>query len=144
VISGVWLSAIVLLAIRAGGFRSVDLFFGTGSSNIAQELIMFFGVIAMIVPAAFLVGTRANCQYICWLPPIMIAGTAIRNRVGWPALHLEAKADLCEQGGTCNTGCPMNLDVMDRTLRDDLHHKECTLCGSCVDACPRGVMGYIL
>ncbi len=142
VISGVWLSAIVLLAIRAGGFRLIDLFYGTGSSTVTQELIMFFGVIAMIVPAAFLVGTRANCQYICWLAPIMIAGTSIRNRVGWPALHLKANAELCEQCGTCSTVCPMNLDVMDRVLRGDLYHKECILCGSCIDACPHGAIRY--
>lgn len=142
VISGVWLSAIALLAIRAGGFHSVDLFYGTGSSTITQELIMFFGVIALIVPAAFIVGTRANCNYICWLAPIMIAGTAIRNRVGWPALHLKAKAELCEQCGTCSAACPMNLDVMDRVLRGNLYHKECIMCGSCIDACPQGAISY--
>lgn len=144
VISGVWLSAIALLALGAGGFHSIDLFYLTGSSTITQELIMFFGVIAMIVPAAFLVGTRANCHYICWLAPIMIAGTSIRNRIGWPALRLEANAELCEQCGTCGTVCPMNLDVMDRVLREDLYDKECILCGSCIDACPQGVIRYAL
>ncbi len=144
VISGVWLSAIALLALRAGGFQSIDLFYGTGSSTITQELIMFFGVIAMIVPAAFLVGTRANCHYICWLAPIMIAGTSIRNRIGWPALRLEANVEMCEQCGTCSTVCPMNLDVMDKVLEGDLYDKECILCGSCIDACPRGVIRYAL
>jgi polyferredoxin len=144
VISTVWLSAIVLLALRAGGFQSIDLFYGTGSSTITQELVMFFGVIAIIVPAAFIVGARANCHYICWLAPIMIAGTSIRNRIGWPALRLEANAELCEQCGTCSTVCPMNLDVMDGILREDLYDKECILCGSCIDACPRGVIRYVL
>ena len=144
VVSGVWLSAIVLLALSAGGFHSLDLFYGTGSSTIAQELIMFFGVIVMIVPAVFVVGTRANCHYICWLAPIMIAGTSIRNRIGWPALRLEANAELCEQCGTCSTVCPMSLDVMDKVLREDLYDKECILCGSCIDACHQGVIRYAL
>lgn len=142
VISGVWLSAIALLVLRAGGFQSIDLFYGTGSSTITQELIMFFGVIAIIVPAAFLIGARTNCQYVCWLAPIMIAGAAIQNRAGWPALHLVANSELCEQCGTCNTACPMNLDVMERVLRQDLYHKECILCGSCIDACPSRAISY--
>ena len=143
-ISGVWLSAIILLALWAGGFHSIDIFYGTGSSTITQEFIMFFGVIALIVPAAFLIGTRANCQYICWLAPIMIAGTCIRNRVGWLALHLEANAELCEQCGSCSAVCPMNLDVLEGVLRGDLYNKECILCGSCIDACPQGVIRYTL
>jgi polyferredoxin len=142
VVSGIWLSAIVLLAVRAGGFSSVDLFYGTGSSTVIQELIMFFGVLAMIVPAAFIVGTRANCRYICWLAPIMIAGTAIGKRAGWPALHLEARAESCEQCGACNKACPMSLDVMGMVSKGELHHKECMLCGSCVDACPHGAIVY--
>jgi len=144
VVSGVWLAAIALLAFSAGGFQSIDLFYGTGSSTITQELIMFFGVIAIIVPAAFLIGTRANCQYVCWLAPIMIAGTSIRNRIGWPALHLEANAELCEQCGICSMVCPMNLDVMNRVLKEDLYHKECILCCSCIDACPHEVIRYAL
>jgi hypothetical protein len=63
-ISGVWLSIILLLIIAAGGVRSIELFFGTGSSNVTQELIMFFGVVALIVPAALLIGIRANCKSI--------------------------------------------------------------------------------
>ena len=141
-ISGVWLSAIALLSLRAGGFHSVDLFFGTETTAITQELIMFFGVIAIIVPAAFLVGTRTNCQYVCWLAPIMIAGAAIQHRAGWPALHLAADTELCEQCGTCSTACPMNLDVMDRVLKQDLYHKECILCGSCIDVCPNRAISY--
>jgi ferredoxin-type protein NapH len=144
VVSGIWLSAIALLALNAGGFHTIDLFYGTDSSTLTQELIMFFGVIAMIAPAAFVIGTRANCKYVCWLAPIMIAGTAIRNHVGWPALHLEANADLCVQCGTCNDACPMNLNVMSRVLIDDLYQKECILCGSCIDACPYGVISYAL
>jgi ferredoxin-type protein NapH len=143
-ISGVWLSIIALLALSVGGFHSIDLFYGTGISTLTQEIIMFFGVIAMIVPAALVIGTRANCKYICWLAPIMIAGTAIRNRVGWPALHLEANADLCVQCGTCNDACSMNLDVMNLVLINDLYQKECILCGSCIDACPYGVISYAL
>ena len=142
VISAVLLSAIVLLAARAGGFQSVDLFYGTGSSTITQELIMFFGALAMILPAAFAVGTRANCRYICWMAPIMIAGTAIRKRAGWAALHLEAHTELCEQCGTCNKSCPINLDVMEGVLKGELYHRECILCGSCVDACPHKAIAY--
>jgi len=144
VVSGIWLSIIALLALSVGGFHSIDLFYGTGSSTLTQELIMFFGVIALIAPAALVVGTRANCKYICWLAPIMIAGTAIRHRVGWPALHLEANADLCVQCGACNDACSMNLDVMNQVLIEDLDHKECILCGSCIDACPNGVISYAL
>ncbi|MBN2228370.1 MAG: 4Fe-4S binding protein [Candidatus Thorarchaeota archaeon] len=60
IISGVWLSVITLLAFNAGGFHTLDMFYGTGTSTLSQELIMFFGVIALIVPAAFAIGTRAN------------------------------------------------------------------------------------
>jgi ferredoxin-type protein NapH len=144
VISGVWLAAIALLAIGAGGFHSIDLSYATGSSTVIQEVIMFFGVIALIVPAAFVVGTRTNCQYICWLAPIMIAGTALQNRFRWPALHLEANAELCRQCKKCNEACPMNLDVMSRVLDENLYDEECILCGSCVDACLQRAITYAI
>ena len=143
-VSGIWLSIIALLAFIAGGFQSVDLFYGTETSNITQEIIMFFGVIALIVPAAFIIGTRANCKYICWLAPIMIAGSTIRKRVGYPGLHLEADLNRCVQCGECNEACPMSLDVMSRVLSKDLYDKECILCGSCIDICPNEVIRYSL
>jgi ferredoxin-type protein NapH len=144
VISGVWLSGIAILTVSAGGFHSIDLLFGTSESTVIQEVIMFFGVILMIVPAAFAVGTRANCQYVCWLAPLMIAGTAFRNKVGWPALHLTVDASLCTQCGSCTEACPMHLDVMSRVLDDAIYHRECILCGSCIDACPNDVIRYAI
>jgi ferredoxin-type protein NapH len=142
IVSTILFSIVALLALNAGGFHTLDLFFGTQSSTLTQELIMFFGVIALIVPAAFIIGTRSNCKYICWLAPLMIAGNALRNRVGWPGLHLEAKADLCEQCGMCNSVCPMNLDVMSGVLEENLYNTECILCGSCIDSCANSAIRY--
>jgi ferredoxin-type protein NapH len=142
VISGIWLSAVALLFITAGGIHSIDVFYGTGSSTLVQEIIMFVGVIAIIVPAAFVIGTRSNCQYICWMAPIMIAGTAARNKFRWPALHLEAHSERCKQCGNCNDACPMNLDVMNHVLEGNLYDRECILCGSCIQACPQEAITY--
>jgi ferredoxin-type protein NapH len=143
-ISGIWLSAIALLFIAAGGVHSIDIFYGTGSTTLIQEVIMFVGVIAIIVPAAFLIGPRSNCQYICWLAPIMIAGAAVRNKFRWPALHLEADTEQCEECGKCSIACPMNLDVMNHVLEGNLYDRDCILCGSCIQACPQEVITYAL
>ncbi|MBN2228371.1 MAG: 4Fe-4S binding protein [Candidatus Thorarchaeota archaeon] len=72
----------------------------------------------------------------------MITGATIRNRIGWPGLHLVSDADLCEQCGMCNDACPMHLEVMNGVLDGNLYNKECILCGSCIDTCPNSAIRY--
>jgi ferredoxin len=36
----------------------------------------------------------------------------------------------------------MSIEVMDLVQAEKLETQDCILCGSCVDACPKGVIRY--
>jgi ferredoxin-type protein NapH len=142
VIWGLWVSAIVLLAIRAGGFHAIDPFFGLQQGTRAQKYILFFGVIALVVPASFLFGRWASCHYMCWMVPFMVIGTRIKDRVKWPSLHLKVDRDVCTNCEACDQHCPMSLDVCGMVQKGNMRNSECILCGNCVDSCLSGAIRY--
>jgi NAD-dependent dihydropyrimidine dehydrogenase PreA subunit len=76
------------------------------------------------------------------MAPFMIAGTKIKNTIGYPSLHLEADKRLCIQCKQCSNHCPMSLDVSEMVHSKSMANSECILCGSCVDACPKKTIKY--
>ncbi|MGE5623567.1 MAG: 4Fe-4S binding protein [Methanocella sp.] len=140
-----WLAAIVLLALKAGGFRQVQplyaMPFGTAIAD-PRAWIIYFGFVTLIVALAFLGGRRAFCHYACWMAPFMILGTRLKNRAAWPALRLEAEPARCNGCRTCTKNCPMSLDVEGMVKRGSLENSDCVLCGECVDGCRRGAIRY--
>jgi NAD-dependent dihydropyrimidine dehydrogenase PreA subunit len=72
----------------------------------------------------------------------MVFGRKIRNAVGWPALHLEADKDRCNDCRTCVKECPMGLDVNGMVRKGEMEKADCILCASCADACPQGAISY--
>jgi polyferredoxin len=142
-----WISLIVVMAIGAGGYWSIDPFFQIdGGLTLLQTeppwFIVYYIIIALFLGLAVIFGRRAGCHTICWMAPFMILGRKIRNLFLWPALRLEADEDACIDCSRCTKECPMSLDVNAMVHADTMENSECILCGSCVDACPKSVIHY--
>ncbi len=146
-----WISLIVWLAIRSGGYRTVDLLYHTqGGISVAGSAdrpifiayIIYYFVIALFVGLAVFVGRRAGCHTICWMAPFMIIGRWLRNRFGWPSLRLKADASVCADCKKCTSNCPMSLDVKAMVQDEKMENTECILCGTCVDNCTKNAIRY--
>jgi polyferredoxin len=78
-----WILFIVWMAVKAGGYHSVDLLLDTrngisvsGDANrpILYAYIIYYGVIALIFLPAVFIGRRGFCHTICWMAPFMMIG----------------------------------------------------------------------
>ncbi len=147
-----WVTAIVAGAVSAGGFHSIDPFLGTtggisvagsADSPVLAAYAIYFIVVLLFFGLAVVQGRRGGCHAVCWMAPFMIAGRALRNRLGaWPSLRLKADPAACTDCGACTRACPMGIDVDELARKGSMEHHECILCGSCVDGCPRSVIRF--
>lgn len=141
-----WISSIVVLAIRAGGYYKIDFFYmttyGLSVGNIQGLLTYFFVLVLLIVVPAFVVGKRSFCHHLCWMAPFMITGRKIRNYFHWASLQLQSNPEACKHCRTCTEQCPMSLPVEEMVHHKNMEHTECILCGTCVDACKEGAILY--
>ena len=141
-----WISLIVVLAIRAGGYSRIDFFYmttyGLSISNIQSLITYLFVLILLIVTPAFVFGKRSFCHHICWMAPFMILGRKIRNIFNWSSLQLRSAPETCEHCHTCTEQCPMSLPVEDMVNQKGMENTECILCGTCVDVCRHGAIEY--
>ncbi|NLF02039.1 MAG: 4Fe-4S binding protein [Anaerolineales bacterium] len=144
-----WVGLIAGLALAAGGLRRVDPFFQLpGGVTLAIPTdeggppwyVIYYLIVALFVGLAVVFGRRAGCHTICWMAPFMILGRKLRNRVGWPALQLEAGAGRCTDCMKCTLDCPMSLDVNAMVRAGDMEDAECILCATCADTCPHDVI----
>jgi polyferredoxin len=146
-----WLLLIVGMAVSAGGYRVVDLLYGTqGGISVAGSpdrpvyvayVIYYFVILTFLGLSAF-VGRRAGCHAICWMAPFMIVSRKLRNAFNWPSLRLKADPEVCTGCKKCTTNCPMSLDVNGMVQRRAMENSECILCGSCLDGCPNQAIVY--
>jgi ribulose-phosphate 3-epimerase len=91
-----WLITIILAFIMAGGIKGVDLFYMTNHGISVSDLtglIIYLFFVALITVLALAIGRRGMCHSICWMAPFMIIGTKIKDRLGYPSLHLEADSE---------------------------------------------------
>ena len=147
-----WIALIVFAVVRAGGYSSVQPFYGTvGGISVAGDAdrpiiaayAIYFAVVLLFFGLALAVGRRGGCHTVCWMAPFMILGREARNRLGaWPSLRLVADTPQCTKCGTCTGVCPMSLDVQSMVARGHMEASECSLCGSCADNCPAKVIRY--
>jgi len=147
-----WVTLIVVLAVRAGGYSSVDFTHltengisvaGSPDRPIFFAYMIYYIVIILFAGLAIVVGRRASCHTVCWMAPFMMTGRWIRNRFGWASLRLQADTSECVSCKVCTSGCPMSLEVHDMVQSGDMEDAECILCGTCVDNCKEGVIRYV-
>jgi polyferredoxin len=136
------LSAVILMAYKAGGFHSIDPFFGMNRESTTQDILLLFGVVVVIVPTALILGKQAHCHYFCWQAPILVAGTKVGELFRWPSLHLRIDSAGCSNCGLCDRNCPMSLEVTKMVKVGAIQTTECILCGNCMDSCPKGVIQF--
>ncbi len=142
-----WISIIIWLAIRAGGYTSVDFLYMTDhgiSVDAPMKYIIYYFVIFLMAGFAALVGRRASCHTICWMAPFMMIGRWIRNRLGWASLQLKINSEACTDCKLCTKSCLMSLDVNAMVQNDEMENLECILCGTCIDQCPSKVIHYAI
>jgi len=140
-----WVSIIIILAILAGGFHTINLLHLTETGISVSEpaaYIIYFTIVGLFVILSFTAGKRAFCHYICWMAPFMVIGTKIKNFFKWSSLHLEAASDKCKQCKICEKNCPMSLEVSKMVQSIYMKNTECILCGACVYHCQNGVIKY--
>ncbi|MDZ4177634.1 MAG: 4Fe-4S binding protein [Coriobacteriia bacterium] len=146
-----WMALIIFAAVRAGGYTSVQPLYGTiGGISVAGDVdrpivaayAIYLIVVLLFFGLAVKLGRRGGCHSVCWMAPFMIAGRAVRNTIGWPALGLTASRSACSRCGTCTSVCPMSVDVENRVASGRMEDSECVLCGTCVDACPNHAIHF--
>jgi len=140
-----WIGLIAFLAVRGGGYHTVNIlrFTWHGISVASLEMIvMFVGVVGIISILSLTTGRRGFCHYSCWMAPFMILGMRLQRILGLPGLHLESHAESCIHCGLCTKGCPMSLDVHEMVQEERIESSDCILCGTCVDTCPKQVIDY--
>lgn len=146
-----WVSLIVIGVVSAGGYRTLDVFYGTvGGVSVAGDAdrpivaayAIYFIVVMLFFGLAIALGRRGGCHAVCWMAPFMIAGRALRNVSSWPSLRLAADRSSCKACGSCTQTCPMSIDVQASVAARSMEHAECVLCGTCVDGCPQHAIRF--
>lgn len=140
-----WLGLIAFLAVRAGGYHTVNpLYLTEHGISVAslQSLVILVAVVVVISVLSLAAGRRGFCHYGCWMAPFMILGDRLRRALRFPGLRLRARAEACVHCALCSKDCPMSLDVHRMVQSGRMAASECILCGTCVDTCPQGVIGY--
>lgn len=143
-----WVCSIAVFTVASRGYKSVDFFYQTTSGlsiGNVQSLIAYYLVLfLLIVLPAFVFGKRSFCHHLCWMAPFMIIGRAIRNKYKWPSLRLEAETEKCVHCHACTENCPMSLPVEGMVSQNRMEHKECILCGTCVDGCGEKAISLLM
>ncbi len=131
-----WIALILYTAIR--GLHQVDFFYLTEnfvSIDSIYGVFLYLIIFGTIFTLSMVLGKRGVCHYFCPMSVLNICGTAIKNTVRWPSLHLETNPENCTGCKRCSKACPMSLNVMEMVRLEKLNHSECILCGECTVAC---------
>ena len=143
-----WIITLIVLVVVNGGYERINILFDLekyyGISILNPSAVpVYFIVLTLIVSLSFATGRRGFCHYSCWISPFMIIGTAIKEKIKYPSLHLVSEKEKCIQCKICSDNCPMSIDVMnDMVSSIKMYHSECILCGECIDCCPKNVIHY--
>jgi len=141
-----WISSIIVLGFRAGGYSRIDFLYmtkyGFSVSDVQSLISYLFVLLLLIVFPAFVFGKRSFCHHLCWMAPFMILGRKIRNTFNWSSLQLISDSEICKHCHTCSEHCPMSLPVEEMIKHQCMENKECILCGTCVDVCKQGAISF--
>lgn len=140
-----WILTIIVLALLAGGFNSVDFFYQINDGISVSDkfgYIIYYFFVGLIVLLALAGGKRAFCHYICWMAPFMVIGSKIKSVLPIPSLRVRPIKDNCKSCKSCDGKCPMSLPVSTMVQQDSMENTECILCGQCVDTCTKGALKF--
>ena len=140
-----WVGTIVALSIQVGGIKQVDFFYQTWNGISVSEpegYIIYYAVLIVILLVALIGGRRSFCHSICWMAPFMQLGILLRRVLHIPGLQLTADSENCISCKQCTSNCVMSLEVMERVKTGKIDSLDCSLCGECVDTCPKNVIQY--
>ncbi|OLS30388.1 MAG: putative electron transport protein YccM [Candidatus Heimdallarchaeota archaeon AB_125] len=150
-----WLTFVIINPFVLGtGIHSANFFYLTEdklyvslsaytiTGEVDQSYFVYFLVVAIIVLLAIVVGKRSFCHHVCWMAPFMIVGRWISNLLRIPSLRLKPNTEACIECHRCTRECPMSLEVEEMVKKGKIEHRECILCGTCADVCPKGVITY--
>lgn len=140
-----WIISIIAMAIYSGGITKIDFFFQTDngiSVSRPSGYIIYYAVIFLIVILSLFGGRRSFCHSACWMAPFMQIGISIRKLLKLPGLKLNTEPDKCIKCNQCTNKCIMSLDVMELVKTGKIIDLDCSLCGECVDICPKDVIKY--
>ena len=150
-----WLSFVIINPFILGsGINKVDFFHITRekwymSLTVFDQdgvfdgsYVIYYGVIFIVLLLAIIVGKRSFCHHVCWMAPFMILGRWLSNLLRIPSLRMKSNKEACIECHRCDRECPMSLPVEEMVLKGKFEHRECILCGTCADVCPRGVISY--
>jgi len=141
----IWIGVITVVAMRAGGYRVVDIFYMTENiisiDQPSRYLTLYYPVLGLGTLVTLATGKRGWCHYVCWAGNFSALGTAIKNKAKWSSLHIEA-GDSCAHCLKCNQVCSKSLDVHAMVQSNKFDNIECILCGNCIDNCPKTNLHY--
>ncbi len=119
---------------------SFSVFDSNGDFDIA--FMIYYIIVFLVVVLLLLVGKRSFCHHECWMAPFMIIGRWIGNLTRIPALRLKPDSNACISCKRCTRECPMSLPVENMVLESKMEHRECILCGTCIDVCRKNAITY--
>lgn len=149
----IWLSAILIIPFTDGGFKEINPYLSgnlqsggslaTFHADFTTGMIFYYVIqlVAFIILTLWL-GNRAGCNYGCPMSVIGDLGTRIKNKLGYPSLHLEMDAQACNHCKKCVTNCQMSIGVEEYVMKGRMDDPDCILCGACVDSCPKQAIRY--
>ena len=140
-----WVGMMVALGMKAGGINKVDFLYQTWhgiSVSEPEAYIIYYAVLIVILVVALIGGRRSFCHSVCWMAPFMQLGMLLRKVLKLPGLKLTAEKENCISCKQCSNKCVMSLDVMALVKKGKIESLDCSLCGECVDACPKHVIRY--
>lgn len=145
VIWAVWIIVIIVCFIFRKQNLTVDFFYATehgiSISNI-YAYIIYYGIILLIFVPSIIFGKRVFCHYLCWMAPFMVIGSKLGNLLHVKRLRLSADKNACINCHICDKCCPMSLNVVEKVKMENMDDNECTLCGACIDNCPKRAITY--
>lgn len=138
VLWGLWIVAVISIAISVGGWQRFSPFYltetGISITDPGNLITYFMLVILALAPSAL--GRRGFCRYLCPFGVWGIVGERIGAALRIPRIRLVADPSSCTGCGACTRSCPMQLPVSDMVEASTMRTTECFMCETCADACP--------
>ena len=144
-IFSVWFGILTAVFILSGGIRAINPLHLTESFISVDEplkYITYYLVLLSFFALTIWLGKRGACHSICWMSPLIVAGSKLGKFLHIPRLKITSAPENCIACKKCDTKCPMSIPVSQALKDGSIQSSDCILCGECVDVCPKDVLHY--